>query len=86
MWVRAKVACSQGTISLVFSMVPSGFGDESIKEREIATGRSCDPIAQWSEYSHGLRGVLGSCPGRVVFFSSPVTFGVCPCGSVLGIQ
>ena len=35
------------------------------------TGRPCGPIAQWSEYSHGLRGVLGSSPGRAVCFFLP---------------
>ena len=41
--------------------------------REIVTVLSCGPIAQWSEYLHGLRGVLGSSPIGSCAFSSPVT-------------
>ena len=54
-------------------MVPSRFGDESniIKQGEIVTGRPCGPIAQWSEYSHGLREVLGSSPGRAMCLFLP---------------
>ena len=32
------------------------------------TGQPCGPIAQWSEYSHSLWGVLGSSLGRAVCF------------------
>ena len=31
MWVHAQAASSEGTVSLVSSMVPSRFGDESTK-------------------------------------------------------
>ena len=35
------------------------------------TGRLCVSVAQWSECSHGMRGVLGSSPGRVMCFFLP---------------
>ena len=34
-------------------------------------GRPCGSVAQWSEYSHGLREVLGSSPGRAMCFFLP---------------
>ena len=59
--------CEQQRDCLVGSgMAPSSLGDESIQAGELVTGLLCGPIAQWSEYSHGLRGVLGSSPGRVM--------------------
>ena len=39
----------------------------------IVTGLPCVPVAQWSDYSHGLQGVMGSNLDRVMCFSSPVT-------------
>ena len=37
----------------------------------IVTGLPSGPIAQWSKYSYGLRGVQGSRPGRVMCFFLP---------------
>ena len=66
--------CEQQRDCLVSSgMVPSGFvgGTNLIKQGEIITGRPCGPMAQWSEYWHGLRGVLGLCQSGYVFFLFP---------------
>ena len=49
----------------------SDSGTNLIKQGEIVTVRSCGPKAQWSNYSHGLRGVLGSSPGRAMCFFLP---------------
>ena len=38
-------------------------------------GRPSGSVAQLAECSHGKREALGSSPGRVTIFSSPVTFG-----------
>ena len=35
-------------------------------ESSNVTGRPCGSVAQWIEYSHGLREVLGSSPGRAM--------------------
>ena len=46
------------------------------------TCRPCGSVAQWSEYSHGLRGVLGSRSDRAVLFFLPCVIwwlSVCPC-------
>ena len=58
--VRARVEGSKG--NLITNLLAG----------EIVTGLPCGPIAQWSECSHGLRGILGSSPSA---FTSPVTFG-----------
>ena len=58
-WVRARAASSKGSC-----MVPSRFGD-------LVTGLPSGPIAQRSGYLHGLQGVLGSSPGRVMCFFLP---------------
>ena len=45
-------------------MVPSRFGMNLIKQMEIVTSRRCvwhcGSLAQWSEFWHGMREVLGS--------------------------
>ena len=46
-------------------------------------GRPCGSVAQLAEYSQGKREALGSSPGRVTIFSSPVTFGG-QCGFAAG--
>ena len=46
----------------------TGFGDEFIQTWESCHRPTSCPIAQWSEYSHGLLGVLGSSPSRVMYF------------------
>ena len=48
-------------------MVGSQYGHHDV------TGRPRGSVAQWSECSHGKREGLGSSPGRVMCFSSPVT-------------
>ena len=55
-----------------FHTRPFEIGDPLINATgEHVTGILCGPIAQWSEYSHGLRGVLGSSPGRIMCFFLP---------------
>ena len=71
MWVRARAASSKGTVSSVPAWFRADSGTNLIKQGEIVTGRPCGPIAQWSEYSHGLREVLGSSPGRAMCFFLP---------------
>ena len=84
-WVRALAASSKGTVSSVPAWVRADLGTNLIMQWQVVTGRSCGSVAQWSECSHGLRGVLGSSPGRAMCISSPVTF--CgQCGSVLGLR
>ena len=39
-------------------------GTNLIKHGEIVTSRPCGLVAQWSEYLHGMREVLGSSPDR----------------------
>ena len=64
--------CEQQMNCLVGSgMIPSRFGDKSFKQGDIAIGLPCDPTAQWTEYSNGLRGVQGSSPGRVMCLFLP---------------
>ena len=71
-WVHAWAASSKGIVSSVPAWFRADSGTNLIKQGEIVTGRPCGPIAQWSEYSHGLRGVLGSSPGRAVCFFPPL--------------
>ena len=70
MWVRDRAASSKGTISSVPAWFRAGSRTNLIKQGEIVTGRPCGPIAQWS---HGVRGVLGSSPRRAVCFFLPCT-------------
>ena len=70
-WVRARAASRKGTVSSVPAWFRADSGTNLIKQGEIVTGRPCGPIAQWSEYSHGLREVLGSSPGRAMCFFLP---------------
>ena len=70
-WVLARAASSKGTVSSVPAWFRADSGTNLIKQGEIVTGRPCGPIAQWSEYSHGLREVLGSSPGRAMCFFLP---------------
>ena len=70
-WVRTRAASSNGTVSSVPAWFRADSGTNLIKQGEIVTGRPCGPIAQWLEYSPGLRGVLGSSPGRVLCFFLP---------------
>ena len=46
-------------------------GTNLIKQGEIVIGRPYGPVAQWSEYSHGMQEVLGSSPGRAMCFFLP---------------
>ena len=46
MWVRARAASSKRTVSLISSMVPSIFGDESIN-----AGENCQKPMMWSNCS-----------------------------------
>ena len=71
MWVCARAASSKGTVSSVPACFRADSGTNLIKQGEIVTGRPCGPIAQWSEYSHGLPGVPGSSPGPAVCFFLP---------------
>ena len=50
-------------------MVPSRFGDKSVKQGEIVTG-PCGSVSQWS-CSQGTREVLGSSPSRTMCFFLP---------------
>ena len=52
-------------------MVPSRFGDDSNYAGGNCHRSTCGSVAQWSECSHGLRGVLGSSPGRAMCFFLP---------------
>ena len=45
-WVRARAASSNGTVSFVSGMVPSRFGDEYIK-----AGGNCHRPTVWHERS-----------------------------------
>ena len=47
-------------------------GTNLIKQGENVAGRPCGSVAQWSEYSHGMREVLGSSPGRAMCFFPPL--------------
>ena len=69
--VHARAASSIGTVSSVLAWFRADSGTNLIKQGEIATGRSCGSVAQWSESSHGLREVLGSSPGRAMSFFLP---------------
>ena len=71
MWVRARAASSKETDSSVPAWFRADSGTNLIKQGKIVTGRPCGPIALWSEYSHGLREVLGSSPGRAMCFFLP---------------
>ena len=66
MLVRARAANSIGTVSSVPALFRAESGTNLIKQGEIATGRPCGSVAQWSECLHGLRQVLGSSLGRAV--------------------
>ena len=51
-------------------------GSEQIEEEshlagEIVTGLPCNPIAQWLDYSHGLRGSWARVPVESRVFFSP---------------
>ena len=71
MWVRARATSSKGAVSSVPALFRTDSGTNLIKQGEIATGRPCGSVAQWSECSHGLRGVLGLSLGRAVRFFLP---------------
>ena len=71
-WVRARAASSKGTVSSVPAWFRADSGTNLIKQGEIVTGRPCGSVAQWSECSHGVRGVLSSSPGRSVCFFLPL--------------
>ena len=68
MVIRTRAASSKGTVSSVPAWFRADSGTNLIKQGEIAIGRPCDSVAQWSECSHGLREVLGSSPGRAMCF------------------
>ena len=70
-WLRARVASSKGTVSLVAAWFRADFGTNLLKQGDIVTVLPCGPIAQWSEYSHGQCRVLDSVWPRA--FSCPVT-------------
>ena len=69
--VCARAASSKGTVSSVPAWFRADSGTNLIKQGEIVTGRPCGSVAQWSEFSHGMREVLGSSPGRAVCFFLP---------------
>ena len=48
-------------------------GTNLFKQGENVKGRPSGSVAQLAECSHGKREALGSSPGRVTIFSSPVT-------------
>ena len=70
-WVRARAASNKRTVSLDPAWFPADSGANLFKQGEIVTVRPCGPIAQWSEYLHGLPGVLGLSLGRVMCLFLP---------------
>ena len=52
-------------------MVPSRFWDKSIKAGGVCHSSTVWPMAQWSEFSHSLCGVLGSSHGQIMCFFLP---------------
>ena len=77
MWVRARAASSKETVSSVPAWFRADSETNLIKQGEIVTGRPCGSVAQWSECSHGMRGVLGSSPGRAMCFFLPCDNSMC---------
>ena len=75
-WVPARAASSKETVSLVPAWLRKDSWRNLFKQWKIVTGRPYGPIAQWSEFSHGIRGVLGWVPVGSCEFSSPVTLGL----------
>ena len=71
MWDRARAASSKETDSSVPAWFRADSGTNLIKQGEIVAGRPCGSVAQWSEYSHGMREVLGSSSGRAMCFFLP---------------
>ena len=69
-WVRARAASSKGTLSLVQACFRADSRTNLFKQGggRIVTGLLCGRIAKWSEYSRGLREVLGSSPGQFMYF------------------
>ena len=67
-WVRGRAASSKGTVSSIPAWFRADSETNLIKQGEIVTGRPCGSVAQWS---HGMRKVLGSSPGRAICFVLP---------------
>ena len=72
MWVRARAASSKGTVSSIPAWFRADSGTNLINQGDIVTDRPCGSVAQWSECSHGLRGVLGSSSVQAMCFFSSV--------------
>ena len=70
-WVCAWAASSKGAVWSVQAWFRADFETNLIKQGEIVTGRPCCSVAQWSECWHGMREVLGSSPGRAMWFFLP---------------
>ena len=49
----------KGTVLSVLAWFQVDSGTNLIKQGEIVTGRPSGSVAQWSEYMHGMREVLG---------------------------
>ena len=86
MWVRAWAASGKGTVSSVPAWFRADSGTNLIKQGETVTGRPCGSVAQWSDYLHGMREVLGSSPGRTVCIFFPCDIWWPVWGSVLGLR
>ena len=74
---KTRKSTRSSSVSKVVSIPACNVGDgiRFLDVEPIVTGRPWGSVTQWSEYLHGMREVLGSCPGRAVCFSSPATFG-----------
>ena len=83
-WVCARAVSRKGTVSSVPAWFRANSGTNLIKQGEVVTGRPCGSVAQWSEYSLGMREFLGSSPGRAMCFLFPcdswwLSVGPCSC-------
>ena len=71
MWVRAQDASSKGTVSSVPARFRADSGTNLFKRGKLS---QVDPVARqlsWLDCSHGMREVLGSSPGRAMYFFLP---------------
>ena len=59
MWVHVWAAGNKGTVSSIPAWFRVDSGVNLIKQMEIVTG-ACGSLALWSEFSYGMREVLGS--------------------------